>query len=176
MCLLVWRGFGWQGITLPWFWIRSFPFQQHCLSDSRPLLAQNLSPQYASTPSAKSHGPTRGALCSWFAVLSPCVAVWATTRLRWLLALEVFLALGAMWTVGSSSGAWPKHKEPAEVAQQAVVRKAAPRPHFTADAHQDAIPKRSERIAAIISSSVTLATSDSGPLETAANPRPLAKC
>ena len=97
-------------------------------------------------------------------------------RLRWLLALEVFLALGAMWTVGSSSGAWPKHKEPAEVAQQAVVRKAAPRQDFTADAHQDAIPKRSERIAAIISSSVTLATSDSGPLETAANPRPLAKC
>ena len=157
MCLLVCGGFGWHGITLP-------RFLDQVISLSTTLFvrfARALGPKSFTTTCihAQRQVPRTNTRSTLLLVRSALAMRGGLGyhRLRWLLALEVFLALGAMWTVGSSSGAWPKHKEPA-------------------DAHQDAIPKRSERIAAIISSSVTLATSDSGPLETAANPRPLAKC
>ena len=84
---------------------------------------------------------------------------------RWPLILGVILALGGVWSAGDSSGAWPKHKAPATVAQQPVMRKAAPEEDASADAQKNAISSCSEVIAAVISSSVTLATSDIGPLE-----------
>ena len=87
---------------------------------------------------------------------------------RWLLVFGVFLALGAMWTAGRSLGAWPA-QEPAEVAQQAVERKAAPKEGKSADARKDAMSTGSEGMAAVISSSVALAVSDNGALETAEN-------
>ena len=34
MCWFVSGGFGWHGVTLPWFWSWPFPLQQKCLSDS----------------------------------------------------------------------------------------------------------------------------------------------
>ena len=80
-----------------------------------------------------------------------------------------FSGSGAMWTAGSSFGAWPTHQEPAEVAQQAVARKAAPKESDSADAQKDAISTGSEGMAAVISSSVALAVSNHGALETAEN-------
>ena len=66
-------------------------------------------------------------------------------------------------------GAWPTHQEPAEVAQQAVARKVAPKEGDSADARKDAISAGSEGMAAVISSSVALAVSDHGALATAEN-------
>ena len=76
---------------------------------------------------------------------------------RWPLVLGVILALGALWSAGNGSGAWPKHKAPAAVAQQTAVIKEG--------GIADAISTGLEGMAAVISSAVTLATSVSGPLE-----------
>ena len=99
----------------------------------------------------------------------PPRVVRATARRGGCSFLEFFLALGAMWTAGSSFGAWPTHQDPAEVAQQAVARKAAPKEDDGADARKDAISTGSDGMAAAISSSVALAVADHGALETAEN-------
>ena len=90
----------------------------------------------------------------------------AERRLGWhssrcLFGLAAFLVLGAMWTV--------RHQNPAEVAQRAAVSKTASNEDASADTQWDAIATGSEGMAAMISSSVTLAVSDSGAFETAEN-------
>ena len=83
----------------------------------------------------------------------------------WLLVIAVFLVLAA----GNCFGAVWKHKEPAEVAQRAVVSKTATTGDATADAKKDAISTGSEGAAEAISSSVTLAVSGKGVFETPKN-------